>query len=169
MGPGEGETVTDQQTRTYKPDPADRPQQVIWARRLWLISGGLLIGLGIWGVIATVLDTGWDLGIISVAVIMAVVGFAYIALARNACAVPQWRGSLAALTCVVVIMLLVLTIGFADPSLALVLGAAVLGLFGSILAYRPEADAWFTGRDLDSYGTRGTAGRAKINRGKKKA
>lgn len=144
--------VTDQETKVYRPDPAARPTQVMWALRLWLISGALLIALGVWGVVATMLDTGWDFGVIAVAVLFIVVGAAYIVLSRNACTIVQWRGALAALTCVVVAMLLVLTIGFADASLALVLAASVVGLFGSLLAYRPEADAWFTGRDLDSYG-----------------
>jgi len=144
--------VTDQETKVNKPDPANRPTQVMWALRLWLISGALLIALGVWGVVATMLDTGWDFGVIAVAVLFIVVGAAYIVLSRNACTIVQWRGALAALTCVVVAMLLVLTIGFADASLALVLAASVVGLFGSLLAYRPEADAWFTGRDLDSYG-----------------
>ncbi|MFM9378422.1 hypothetical protein [Gordonia sp. VNK21] len=144
--------MTDQETKVYKPDPANRPTQVMWALRLWLISGALLIALGVWGVVATMLDTGWDFGVIAVAVLFIVVGAAYIVLSRNACTIVQWRGALAALTCVVVAMLLVLTIGFADASLALVLAASVVGLFGSLLAYRPEADAWFTGRDLDSYG-----------------
>ena len=44
-------------------------------------------------------------------------------------------------------MLLVLTIGFQSPGLAGVLAAAVIGLGGTILAYRPASDAWFNGRD----------------------
>lgn len=131
---------------TAKPDPAIRPNTVRWALRLWLTSGFLIAALGVVFIVLSLLETGWHLDRIAVAVLVLAVGLAYISLARKAYCVPQWRGSLAALTVVAVIMLLVLTIGFQSPALALILFAAVIGLAGSILAYRPDADAWFNCR-----------------------
>ncbi|MFT3716832.1 MAG: hypothetical protein QM774_13080 [Gordonia sp. (in: high G+C Gram-positive bacteria)] len=132
---------------TNRPDPATRPPTVTWALRLWLISGGLLIVLGVASIITNIVGSGWDFGVVAVAILVAVVGLAYVLLARKAYCEPQWRGALAALTIVAVAMLLVLTVGFQAAGLAVVLFAAVIGLFGSILAYRPDADAWFNGRD----------------------
>lgn len=131
----------------FVPDLATRPGSVRWALRLWLLSGLLLAGLGVSAIVTALLDAGWDFGLLAVAVLVLVVGLIYISLSRKACRTQQWRGSLAALTCVVVAMLLVLTIGFGSPGLSAVLGAAVIGIIGSALAYRPDADAWFNGRD----------------------
>ncbi|WP_298446466.1 hypothetical protein [Gordonia sp. (in: high G+C Gram-positive bacteria)] len=131
---------------TAKPDPARRPNTVRWALRLWLTSGVLLMILGVISIITSAFGAGWHLGDLAVAVIVVGIGLVYASLARKAYCQPQWRGSLAALTVVVVIMVLVLTIGYQSPGLAVVLAAAVVGLAGSILAYRPDADAWFNCR-----------------------
>ncbi len=139
----------------FVPDPATRPGSVRWALRLWLLSGLLLAALGVSAIVTTVLDAGWDFGLLAVAVLVLVVGLIYVSLSRKACRAQQWRGSLAALTCVVVVMLLVLTIGFGSPGLSTVLGAAVIGMIGSALAYRPDADAWFNGRDNGGLDNRG--------------
>ena len=133
----------------YRPDPATRPNTVTWALRLWLISGALLVVIGVTTLVLSLFDGGWDMGVIAVEFMVTAVGLAYVALARRAFCEPQWRGALAALTVVAVAMLLILAVGFRSPGLAVVLAAAVIGLFGSLFAYRPDADAWFTGKDPD--------------------
>lgn len=136
-----------EQAVAYVPDLATRPSTVRWAQRLWLVSGALLVALGVVSIVTTLLDTGWHLDVLALGVLVLGVGTGYLLLSRKACRVPQWRGSLAALSGVAVVMLLVLTIGFQSPSLAVLLAAAVIGLAATILAYRPDADAWFTGKD----------------------
>ncbi|GAA3951234.1 hypothetical protein [Gordonia caeni] len=136
-----------EQAVAFTPDPATRPKTVRWALRLWLVSGVLLVALGVVSIITTLLGAGWHLDVLGIGVLVIILGLCYLMLSRKACLVPQWRGSLAALSGVSVVMLLVLTIGFQSPGLAGVLAAAVIGLGGTILAYRPTADAWFNGRD----------------------
>lgn len=140
--------MTDQ-TVTYQPDPSTRPTQVRWAFRLWLGSGALLLALGAYLLIASFFDAGWHLDRIAIEILVMLVGLTYISLSRKACSGAQWRGSLAALTSVVAVMLLVLTIGFQSGLLAVVFAASVVGLGATILAYRPVANAWFTGKPTD--------------------
>ncbi|MFE0747800.1 hypothetical protein [Gordonia sp. NPDC058843] len=127
------------------PDPALRPKLVVWAYRCWLTSGALLIALG---ALVVVVSAVGDSGTVTSGVLgamVAVVGVAYILLGSKAfTGDARWRSSLAALTLVVVAMLLFLSLGmnfFAFPLLA-----GIVGLFGSLLAYRPPAEAWFTGK-----------------------
>ncbi|GAA4744516.1 hypothetical protein MUG78_03660 [Gordonia alkaliphila] len=138
-----------EQAVAYHPDPATRPTQVRWAFRLWLGSGVLLVALGVYLLIASLFETAWHLDRLAVEVLVIILGLAYISLARKACMGAQWRGSLAALTSVVAVMLLVLTVGFQSGLLAAVFAASVVGLAATILAYRPAADAWFTGKAKD--------------------
>ncbi|MFT3661141.1 MAG: hypothetical protein QM809_06995 [Gordonia sp. (in: high G+C Gram-positive bacteria)] len=137
--------------KDFVPDPATRPVSVRWAFGLWTAAGVLLAALGAVSLV-TELWSGWHLGLMAVEVLVAAVGAAYIMLARRAMCRQQWRGALAALTFVVVVMLLVLTIGFRSSGLAVVLAVAVLGFWGTVLAYRPKADAWFNGRDVNGSG-----------------
>ncbi|MGC4934359.1 hypothetical protein ACLQ3C_11830 [Gordonia sp. DT30] len=131
---------------THKPDPAQRPNVVAWAYRCWLVSGALLVILGIVYVVLGVVLSGPTLIPVGIGVVVAIVGGAYGFLGTNAYAGDiRWRSSLAALTLVAVIMLLVLS--FLAPILAFALIAGIIGLFGSLLAYRPQGDAWFTGKD----------------------
>ncbi len=117
---------------------------MVWALRLWMASGVLLIGLGAFGIVADAVSLGFDFGILAVDFLILILGVAYLLLgAKTYRGAVQWRSSLSALTCVVVAMLLPLTIGFQSAGLAVVLAAAVVGLFGSVLAYRPLADRWF--------------------------
>ncbi|MFT4086808.1 MAG: hypothetical protein QM658_06565 [Gordonia sp. (in: high G+C Gram-positive bacteria)] len=140
------------------PDPAKRPKLVTWALRLWVASGVLLIAIGVLAEISTAVNVGLRFGELAIGVLVVIVGAAYCLLARRAyTGHVQWRGSLAALTCVVVAMLLIVTIGFASAGFAVLLAAAVIGLFGSLLAYRPEADAWFNGKDDDVAAGKGSA------------
>ena len=138
-----------EQSPGYVPDPATRPTQVRWAFGLWLLSGLLLVVLGVISLVAEAFQSRWNLGVLAVEVLIGAVGLAYILLARKATCVPQWRGSLAALTFVVVVMVLVLTIGFQSPGLAVVLAVTTIGFAGTVLAYRPKADAWFNGSESD--------------------
>ncbi|WP_132992245.1 hypothetical protein [Gordonia zhaorongruii] len=127
-----------------KPDPNDRPSLVVWALRLWMLSGALLIALGVLTIIDHSVNFGFEFGPLAIGVLIVLLGVAYFLLGANTYRGElQWRSSLSALTCVVVAMLLPLTIGFQSPGLAIVLAVAVIGLVGSILAYRPKSDAWF--------------------------
>ncbi len=128
------------------PDPALRPKLVVWAYRCWLTSGALLIALG---ALVIVVSAASDTGTVTSGVLgamVAVVGVGYILLGSKAyTGDTRWRSSLAALTLVVVAMLLFLSLGmnfFAFPLLA-----GIIGLFGSLLAYRPPAETWYTGKE----------------------
>ncbi|GAC79170.1 hypothetical protein SAMN04488550_3767 [Gordonia malaquae] len=131
-------------TRGPKPDPKDRPTLVVWAMRLWMISGALLIALGVLTVVDQSVNVGLEFGPLAIGVLIILLGVAYLLLgAKTYRGELQWRSSLSALTCVVVAMLLPLTIGFQSGGLAVALACAVIGLAGSLLAYRPRADKWF--------------------------
>jgi hypothetical protein len=129
-----------------KPDPAQRPNIVVWAYRCWLVAGGLLAALGVAYILLGIFVTVETLIPVGIGVLVAAVGVAYILLgSKTYTGDERWRSSLAALTLVVVIMLLVLS--FLAPLLAVALLVAIIALFGSLLAYRPEADTWFTGKE----------------------
>ena len=132
----------------FTPEPLTRPVLVRWAYRLWLASGCLLAAVGIVSIVLTVLDSGWELGLLAVAILVTAVGLVYLPMARKAVLHHQGRGVIASLTVVVTVMVLVLTIGFQSGELALVLFISVLGFAGSVLAYRPTADAWYNGTDV---------------------
>ncbi|MCF8604771.1 hypothetical protein L5I01_15545 [Gordonia sp. HY442] len=130
--------------REDKPNPDDRPSLVGWALRLWMISGALLIALGVLTIIDHSVNVGLEFGPLAIGVLIVLIGVAYFLLgAKTYRGELQWRSSLSALTCVIVALLLPLTIGFQSPGLAIVLVVAVIGLAGSVLAYRPASDAWF--------------------------
>ena len=100
---------------------------------------------GVRGTVSAASDTGTvTSGVLGAMV--AVVGVGYILLGSKAyTGDARWRSSLAALTLVVVAMLLFLSLGmnfFAFPLLA-----GIIGLFGSLLAYRPPAETWYTGKE----------------------
>lgn len=129
-----------------KPDPANRPSVVVWAYRCWVVSGALLMALGAVYVVIGVVATGQTLAPVGIGILVAALGVAYVFLGTKTYPGDErWRSSLAALTLVAVIMLLILT--FLAPLLAFALLAGIIGLFGSLLAYRPESDAWFSGKD----------------------
>lgn len=132
----------------FTPDPSTRPALVRWAYWLWLTSGCLLAVVGIVSIVLTALEAGWNLGLLAVAVLVTAVGLVYLPMARKAMCHHQGRGVIASLTVVVTVMMLVLTIGFQSGELALVLFIAVIGFAGSVLAYRPAADAWYNGTDV---------------------
>lgn len=130
--------------REPKPNPDDRPSLVGWALRLWMISGALLVALGVLTIVDHSVSVGLEFGPLAIGVLIVIVGVAYFLLgAKTYRGELQWRSSLSALTCVIVALLLPLTIGFQSPGLAIVLAVAVIGLAGSVLAYRPASDAWF--------------------------
>lgn len=136
----------------FTPDPSTQPSLVRWAYRLWLISGCLLAVVGVLSIVLTLLEVGWDLGTLAVAVLVTAVGVAYVPMARKGKCNHQGRGVIASLTVVVTVMMLVLTIGFQSGELALVLFIAAIGFAGSVLAYRPGPDAWYNGTDVEPVG-----------------
>ncbi|GAA3700530.1 hypothetical protein [Gordonia hankookensis] len=124
------------------PDPAERPKLVVWAYRCWTVSGGLLVALGVLFIVLGIVSSGPTLLPIGVGIIVAVIGVCYFLIGSKAfVGDARWRSSLSALTLVVVIMLLIVSFGL--PILAFALVAALVGLFGSLLAYRPESEAWY--------------------------
>ncbi|MFW0785999.1 hypothetical protein AAFP35_15915 [Gordonia sp. CPCC 206044] len=130
------------------PDPAQRPKLVVWAYRCWTASGVLLVALGVLFIVLGLVLSGSTLGPVGVGFIVAVVGAAYILLgSKSFVGDARWRSSLAALTLVVVIMLLICS--FFIPILALALLVSLIGLLGSLLAFRPESETWYTGHDGD--------------------
>lgn len=132
-----------------KPDPADRPSLVVWAYRCWVASGTLLVALGVLYMVIGALTSGERLLGVGVGAIVLAVGVAFILLGTKAyTGDDRWRSSLAALTLVVTIILLVLSFGV--PTLAFALVAAIIGLLGSLLAYRPEPESWYAGAEKPS-------------------
>lgn len=128
-----------------RPDPHTRPKLVTWAYRCWLIAGGLLVALGVLGIIGGILTDGPTFGPVSIGVLVAVIGIAYILMSSKVyTGDARWRSSLSALTLVVVAMLLFFSVGF-SPAFAFPLLAALIGVFGSMLSYRPDSEEWFTG------------------------
>lgn len=145
------------------PDPAQRPSLVSWAYRCWVVSGVLLAALGVLFVITGALASDATLLPVGVGVIIVAVGVAYVLLGTKAyTGDARWRSSLAALTLVVVVILLFLSFGV--MSLAFALLAAIIGLFGSLLAYRPESELWYTGKEPDVPARGGRAKRATARR-----
>ncbi len=127
------------------PESAARPKNLEWAYRLWLISAGLLVVVGVLFVVLGVVMSGPTLSPVSIGVIVVVLGVVYGLMGSKAYSGDaRWRSSLAALT-LVAVMLLVFVSLFAN-ALALALLAAVVGLSGSLLAYRPDSEAWFQAR-----------------------
>ncbi|MGP3705953.1 hypothetical protein [Gordonia paraffinivorans] len=130
------------------PDPAQRPKLVVWAYRCWLASGVLMVLLGALVVVVSVFDDSGTVASGALGVLVLIVGLAYILLGSKAFTGDvRWRSSLSALTLVVVAMLLFLSVGLGSPLFALTLLAGVIGLLGSLLAYRPESEFWFTGKE----------------------
>ncbi|QUD85779.1 hypothetical protein J8M97_18805 [Gordonia polyisoprenivorans] len=119
---------------------------MVWAYRCWLSAGALLVILGVVYAVLAVIVPGPTLLPVGIGVLIAAIGAAEAFIGTKAYTGDErWRSSLAALTLVAVIMLLILS--FLESLLAFALLAAVIGLFGSLLAYRPEGDAWFTGKN----------------------
>jgi len=132
-----------------KPDPAARPKYVTWAYRCWLGSGIGLIAFGVLGAIAGFLVDGSTLAPVGVGVLLIAVGVAYVLMGSRAfVGDARWRSSLAALTLVVVVMLMFFSIGV-RVTFAFPLVVAIADLFGSLLAYRPESEQWYTGEPQD--------------------
>ncbi|SKX54797.1 Uncharacterised protein [Mycobacteroides abscessus subsp. abscessus] len=133
---------------------------VTWAYRCWIASGVLLGLLGVVYILAGIFADGPTLLPIGIGIIVIAVGGAYGLLGSKAyVGDARWRSSLAALTLVVVIMLVFLSFG--DPALAFTLLAAVIGLLGSLFAYRPEADAWFNAGSPPECPEKSTSGKGK--------
>ncbi|WP_439031777.1 hypothetical protein [Gordonia terrae] len=129
------------------PDPAQRPKLVVWAYRCWLVSGSLLVALGALVIVLSAIDDSGTVASGVLGAMVAVVGVAFILLGSKAfTGDARWRSSLSALTLVVVAMLLFLSVGLGSPVFAIALIAGIIGLFGSLLAYRPPSETWYTGK-----------------------
>lgn len=125
-----------------------RPPQVLWALRLWVTSGALLVALGVVTVVVATVQ-GANVESHLVGVLIAVIGLGY-ALAARKLAIAhdlRVRSSLAVTTLVVVVLLLLGALMLQSPLFAIALVTALIGLFGSLLAYRPESEAWFAQED----------------------
>ncbi|GAB17878.1 hypothetical protein GOEFS_041_00320 [Gordonia effusa NBRC 100432] len=125
-----------------------RPPQVLWALRLWLTSGALLVAVGLVTIIVTAVRYG-AVSAIGVGALEVAVGVGYCFAARKLAIAHDLRvrSSLAVTTLVVVVLLLMAALLSHSPIFAVPLVIALLGLFGSLLAYRPESEAWFAEQD----------------------
>lgn len=121
-----------------------RPKLVVWAYRCWVVSGGLLIALGVLSIVLGVVTSGPTLAPVGIGVIIGAVGTAYVLMGSKAfTGDARWRSSLAALTLVAVVMLVIVSFVYAIFAFALL--SALIGLIGSLLAFRPDSEAWYSG------------------------
>lgn len=125
-----------------------RPPQVLWALRLWVTSGALLVALGVVTVVVAAVQ-GANAESHIVGVLIAAIGVGYAVAARKLAIAHDLRvrSSLAVTTLVVVVLLLFGALMLQSPLFAITLVTALIGLFGSLLAYRPESEAWFAQED----------------------
>ncbi|MGJ0117970.1 hypothetical protein ACQ7HM_02085 [Williamsia sp. MIQD14] len=117
------------------------PTMAVWAARLWLASA-VLFGVSavwfLWIGIGSGSAFGIGLGVISIAIAAAV----YILGRRAATPDARWRSTVSVLTLVVTMAGMLVAVLFFDPFL---LVSGLVGLVGSMMAYRPAAEKWFTG------------------------
>jgi hypothetical protein len=115
------------------------PKQALWAMRLWLASGVLLLVTAVYSLIVGI--AAGSAFVIGLAVVCVIAGVVTIALGRRAGAGdPRWRSSVAVLTLVVTVLGMLLAVLLGIP---FVLLCGLVGLVGSMLAYRPAAEPWF--------------------------
>ncbi len=116
------------------------PKMALWARRLWFASGVLFLATAAWFLvigIANISAFGIGLGLVSAAV-----GVAMLLLIRRAdTGDARWRSALAVLSLTVTVLGMLIAALFLDP---FVLLSGLVGLAGSMMAYRPAAEPWFT-------------------------
>jgi hypothetical protein len=119
-------------------DPAVPPKLVTWAYRLWLTSAGLLALVGLVTIILGGTASAFVFGIFFIAVAAGVVFLARRAYPGD----PRWRSSIGMLTLVLTAMSLFGSLLF-GPVLALILISSIVGMAGSMAAYRPSSEPWF--------------------------
>ncbi|GAA1884834.1 hypothetical protein LX12_003036 [Williamsia serinedens] len=126
---------------TDKKLPADpsTPKQALWAMRLWMASGVLLLVTAVYSlVVGIAAGSAFPIGL---AVVCVIAGAVTLVLRRRAGAGdPRWRSSVAVLTLVVTVLGMLLAVLLGIP---FVLLCGLVGLVGSMLAYRPAAEPWF--------------------------
>ncbi len=114
------------------------PKQAIWAVRLWTVSGAFfLVSAAILFVVGYSSTFAIGVGVLSAAV-----GVAVFVLSRRASTGdPRWRSTIAVFTLTVTVIGMLLSVVSSNP---LLLISGLIGLVGSMLAYRPSAEPWFT-------------------------
>jgi len=116
-----------------------RPALVTWSYRLWYIGGALYAVCAVIWFAVSVGDH--PAAAIPIGLVLLAIGLGVIALARRVSpADSRWRSALAVLTLVVAVLSMVGAIAGLGPLFVI---AAVIGLIGSICAYRPAAEEWF--------------------------
>ena len=122
-----------------EPGPA-APSLAVWAVRLWMASGVLFLASAAWFLIIGIGSTnalGIGLGVVS-----AGVGVGMLLLTRRTgSGDPRWRSVLAVLSLTVSVLGMLMAALFLDPFLLI---SGIVGLVGSMMAYRPAAEPWFT-------------------------
>ncbi|MEE3853461.1 hypothetical protein VZC37_24205 [Gordonia sp. LSe1-13] len=114
-----------------------------------MTSGALMVAIGVFCAYLGVTSAASALFPVGIGILVAAVGGGFLVMGGRAYAGDaRWRSSLAALTLVVVIMLLFLS--FFVPILAFALMASLVALFGSLLAFRPESEQWYATFDPDA-------------------
>ncbi|MFT4044994.1 MAG: hypothetical protein QM673_17670 [Gordonia sp. (in: high G+C Gram-positive bacteria)] len=141
------------------PDPAQRPKLVVWAYRCWLIGAAVLGLVGTGCILLGIFARGASLLPVGLGIFVVAIGIAFVVLGtKTYVGDARWRSSLAALTMVVVLMLVFVSLVWNVMAFALL--GAVIGLTGSMLAYRPDADIWFGGTPQPAQSAK-KAGRGK--------
>ncbi|MGU3291929.1 hypothetical protein [Williamsia sp. M5A3_1d] len=117
------------------------PPMAVWAARLWLASAVLFGASAVWFLLIGIGSGsafGIGLGVISIAIAAAV----FVLGRRAATPDARWRSTVSVLTLVVTMAGMLVAVLFFDPFL---LVSGLVGLVGSMMAYRPAAEKWFTG------------------------
>lgn len=116
-----------------------RPALVTWSYRLWYVGGALY---AVCAIVWFALSVGdHPAAAVPIGLLLLAIGLGVIALARKVSpADTRWRSALAALTLVVTVLSMVGAVAGLGPLFVI---AAVIGLIGSICAYRPAAEEWF--------------------------
>lgn len=126
---------------TQPVEPAVPPKLVRLAYRLWLAAAVIVIVAGVLTLVVNNTVTGFLFGIFFV-----VVGVVVGVLARQTYpGDPRWRSSLSVLLLVLAALSIFGSVVF-GPALAMVLLGAIIGLAGSMAAYRPASEPWFADR-----------------------
>lgn len=119
-------------------DPAVPPKLVRWAYRLWLAAAGVVAVVGV-----LTIAVNQDAVSVLFGIFFILVGVGVGLLAQRAYSGdPRWRSSLSVLLLVLTALSLFGSVVF-GPVLALVLFGCVIGLAGSMAAYRPASEPWF--------------------------
>ncbi|MBT0565975.1 hypothetical protein [Williamsia sp. CHRR-6] len=127
------------------PDPVIAPSLATWSLRLWFASGALFAVTGaIIAVAAAFAGAAFGIGVGTLSVLIGV-GIGVLARRVAQREDPRWRSALAMLTLIATVLGMLLSVLAINP---IMLICGLIGLVASMMAYRPEPDAWFSRRTV---------------------